>query len=354
MLLIVQDFWSLIWDQDVRLIVMLTAESEGGQLKCHPYWTTQQLGPLKLKALSEKKVSLLNRSAGTASQRTSGGDIRETSGRRRANTLTSTEIPSPVAPSKDQDEIPFVLVRKFTLSHAAYPFQPIREITQLHYSSWPDFGAPAKPSQLLGLVELGDHLARASMTGPRSVIDEPEQDASVRPVLVHCSAGCGRTGTFCTVDSVIDMLKRQRLDANKSPLAAGLEKNQGASTAAASSRSMPKIGSLTTSATPMSPSPSPPHVSAGLQTDMDMVDGAWVHDADLDLIKCTVEDFRGQRISMVQSLRQFVLCYETVLEWMAQQNRHVPQMRAIRTVSGNLLDGFGSREKSERETGTLS
>merc|ERR1711939_262284 len=49
-----EDFWSVIWDQDVRVIVMLTAESEGGQLKCHPYWSGKEYGPLKLKALSEK------------------------------------------------------------------------------------------------------------------------------------------------------------------------------------------------------------------------------------------------------------------------------------------------------------
>jgi len=45
----------------------------------------------------------------------------------------------------------------------------------------------------------------------------------------------------------------------------------------------------------------------------------WVFDQDLDLVEKTVEDFRGQRLSMVQSLRQYVLCYESVLEWMAQQ-----------------------------------
>jgi len=48
--------------------------------------------------------------------------------------------------------------------------------------------------------------------------------------------------------------------------------------------------------------------------------GDWIFDQDLDLIEKTVEDFRGQRLSMVQSLRQYVLCYETVLEWIAQQN----------------------------------
>jgi protein-tyrosine phosphatase len=49
------------------------------------------------------------------------------------------------------------------------------------------------------------------------------------------------------------------------------------------------------------------------------VAGDWIFDQDMDLVEKTVEDFREQRLSMVQSLRQYVLCYETVLEWIAQQ-----------------------------------
>jgi protein-tyrosine phosphatase len=45
----------------------------------------------------------------------------------------------------------------------------------------------------------------------------------------------------------------------------------------------------------------------------------WIFDEEIDLIQKTVEDFRKQRISMVQTLRQYVLCYETVLEWIGQQ-----------------------------------
>lgn len=59
-------------------------------------------------------------------------------------------------------------------------------------------------------------------------------------------------------------------------------------------------------------------------------DDAWIFDQDIDIVQKTVEDFRGQRLSMVQSLRQYVLCYETVLEWMAQQS------------SGGIRGGVGS------------
>jgi protein-tyrosine phosphatase len=45
----------------------------------------------------------------------------------------------------------------------------------------------------------------------------------------------------------------------------------------------------------------------------------WTRDPSLDLITKTVEDFRTQRPSMVQNLSQFVLCYESVLEWLVSQ-----------------------------------
>jgi protein-tyrosine phosphatase len=193
-------------------------------------------------------------------------------------------------------------VRKFTLSHASHPFSPIREITQVHYSSWPDFGAPASPAQLLALVELSNQIQRvssSSTTPPGS--SEPENDEAARPMLVHCSAGCGRTGTFCTIDAVIDMLKRQRKE-------------------------------IKSGVTPMdfdaSPESGADYMSKGKP------DSEWIFDQELDLVQKTVEDFRGQRLSMVQSLRQYVLCYETVLEWMAQQ-----------TFGGIRASGMG-RERS--------
>ena len=49
-------------------------------------------------------------------------------------------------------------------------------------------------------------------------------------------------------------------------------------------------------------------------------DDSWTTREDIDLIEKTVEDFRLQRLSMVQSLRQYALCYESVLEWLVEQH----------------------------------
>lgn len=273
----------MIWDQDVRVIVMLTAESEGGQLKCHPYWEAQAYGQFRVRALSEKRVSL---DPHNHRRRSSTRD--DVSGRRRANTsLEATPAESP------NSNHPYVVVRKMALTHSTQPFAPMREITQLHYSSWPDFGAPAQPSHLLGLVELSNSIQRGALppgVAAQTKSDDPEPATFTRPILVHCSAGCGRTGTFCTVDSVIDMLKRQRK-----------EHRSGV--------------------TPMDLSTSDRADYMGKSEPSELSENDWVYNPNIDLIEHTVEDFRKQRISMVQSLRQYVLCYETVMEWISQHHQ---------------------------------
>jgi protein-tyrosine phosphatase len=259
------DFWNVVWQEDVRVIVMLTAEQEGGQLKAHNYWSGKQYGHLQLNFLSEHRASLEPSKIHRRRDRPSLGQRRSTNPPKAAGFGKAADSPP-------ESEQPYVIVRNFTLSNAAEPFQRMREVTQLQYSSWPDFGAPAHPAHLLGLIEQCDSVVRQVNGGQPSRPDPPNG----RPVLVHCSAGCGRTGTFCTVDSVIDMLKRQRQAHNaRQGMAADPLDNSG--------------------------------------------DSSWLNRDDYDLIEKTVEDFRVQRLSMVQSLRQFVLCYESILEWLVEQ-----------------------------------
>lgn len=340
-----EDFWSVIWQQDVRVVVMLTAESEGGQLKCHPYWKGRDFGAIRLKLLSEKKVSLDIDKHRSDSHHTPSASASE-QGRKRANTTTTFESSTPTPrPTQGPVETPYVIVRKFALSHTAHPFAPIREITHLHFPSWPDFGTPAQPSHLLALVELANVMQRSalpvetsSMVGskitsleslPITWYDEPEADSRARPMLVHCSAGCGRTGTFCTVDSVIDMLKRQRqakMDSVRSRDHDG-DVNMGEN-GDMSPRSTKHFNFFT----PGQRSNMERKVArGGANINID-----WLYDDSVDLVQKTVEDFREQRLSMVQSLRQYVLCYETVLEWVTRMNERASSAPNGRVRSGSL------------------
>ena len=259
---------------------MLTAESEGGQCKSHPYWVAGTYGPLRLRTLSEKRVALgplYSTTTNTTSAPLDQSMDRPATVPRRSTQPISFDNANPTNPSlSETSETPHVIIRKMTLSHTFYPFQPLHEITQLQYSSWPDFGTPAHPAQVLELVEHCNEIIRRSNNqidhDPNLPVPEDE-----RPVVVHCSAGCGRTGTFCTIDSVLDILKKQRLVKQR--------KQNG-------------------------------------EMDVDEVKRKpWLERDDIDLIAKTVEDFRESRLSMVQTLRQFVLCYETVLEWLAREKR---------------------------------
>ncbi|KAI9833684.1 MAG: hypothetical protein M1826_006775 [Phylliscum demangeonii] len=288
-----QDFWSLVWEQDVRVIVMLTAEQEGGQQKCHPYWTGKDFGFLRLKTISEQKVAL--KPLPDSAQRPPDHDATE----------FFSPVLSPGGVSGHGDLPPHIIVRKFCLSHTSHPFSPVREITQLQYASWPDFNAPAHPLHVLRLLEHCDAVVRTTMRSSSSAIpfhaSQPFPHGQ-RPVLVHCSAGCGRTGTFCTIDTVLDMLKRRH--------AQGIGAHP------------PPLSPLPTTAAAAAAAPSP-----GSSSTMGAVDTSWLGRDDLDLVEQTVEHFRRQRISMVQSLRQYVLCYETVLEWLVAQPQQLLMSR---------------------------
>lgn len=344
---------------------MLTAEKESGQVKAHNYWQSGQYGNLALTYLSEHRATLeperihghyqggtyVPANAPTVAVTSHSNSHskqlhRAPQGQRRA---TVTNPPPANAAVQDPGEQPYVIVRRFTLARSDRPFERMREITQLQYSNWPDFGAPAHPAHLLGLVEQCDAVVRQSQGSSRDEQREPQTQrrGERRPVLVHCSAGCGRTGTFCTVDSVVEMIRKQRAwrerrdreskaatkDKRSAREATPMELDE--STSPAWNRSGrggdPNRMSIDGGAgffASVSPEPKADSLRSPMRLDsspLSPMDGnnagedGWLERDDIDLVEKVVEEFRLQRLSMVQSLRQFVLCYESVMEWMAGQ-----------------------------------
>ncbi|KAL8243614.1 hypothetical protein R6Q59_009872 [Mikania micrantha] len=283
-----EDFWRVIWEQDVRVVVMLTAEAEGGQIKSHPYWNSGEYGQFKVKNLSERSVHLDKRSKEKEAARPQMAPRRSTQPHTMGEKRSAVEHKPLIEP-----ESPVATIRHFTLSHKDQPFKPMHEITQVHYTQWPDFGAPANPTAILGLIDLVNKYIRQSA----AVAIRPESAApsDERPIVVHCSAGCGRTGTYCTIDSVIDMLKRQKLERGK-------------------------------------------HRSYEDEMDVDIPDN-WISRDDIDLVAKAVNDFRHQRLSMVQNLRQFVLCYESIIQWIMAQQNDDPRSKYMREGSRRSYQG---------------
>ncbi|KJH48493.1 Protein-tyrosine phosphatase [Dictyocaulus viviparus] len=71
-----------------------------------------------------------------------------------------------------------------------------KTIYQLHYTEWPDHGCPSGESQLINMIEKMAEL----------------QGQSPTPVLVHCSAGVGRTGTIISVNYIRELIGSKELD----------------------------------------------------------------------------------------------------------------------------------------------
>ncbi|PKU30077.1 receptor-type tyrosine-protein phosphatase epsilon [Limosa lapponica baueri] len=85
-------------------------------------------------------------------------------------------------------------IRKFCVQSLHDGCKAPRLVTQLHFTSWPDFGVPFTP---IGMLKF---LKKVKTLNP----------AHAGPVVVHCSAGVGRTGTFIVIDAIIDMMHAEQ------------------------------------------------------------------------------------------------------------------------------------------------
>lgn len=162
----------------------LTKQHEGGQIKCGDYWSDQTYGPMKLHPLGvEGGVDEVPKQEG-------GGFF-----------FSATAAPPAPVPGARA-----TIKRSFQLTHADYPDEPARLVTQIQYVSWPDFDIPEQPSDLLNLIHEVNELHD-------SAIAEAHADGAkeIGPVVVHCSAGVGRTGSYVIVDAVLDAMKREML-----------------------------------------------------------------------------------------------------------------------------------------------
>ncbi|MEQ2165011.1 hypothetical protein GOODEAATRI_012574, partial [Goodea atripinnis] len=72
-------------------------------------------------------------------------------------------------------------------------FNEVREVKQFHFTGWPDHGVPYHATGLLSFIR------RVKMSNP----------PSAGPIVVHCSAGAGRTGCFIVIDIMLDMAERE-------------------------------------------------------------------------------------------------------------------------------------------------
>jgi protein tyrosine phosphatase len=95
-------------------------------------------------------------------------------------------------------------IRRFSLKNLES--DETREINHYQYLAWPDHGLPVSTTAFLDLTEMAE-----------------AANVNNKPMIVHCSAGVGRSGTFCAVHSMVKKLRRDiNRDESKEPLTINL------------------------------------------------------------------------------------------------------------------------------------
>lgn len=204
------DFWSVICEQDVGLIVMLTKRHEAGREKCGDYLRSGRYGDIVISvepngrelATTEEDDDFFGFAASVAE---------ETYMARRAGEAS----PQVTLPGRS------IVTTMIRLSLVTRPELPARRIRHVQYRNWPDFDVPPAIDELLELVsdcratgaevvELNERVqAEYRRTGghPTDLVGHGQG-----PVVVHCSAGVGRTGSFIAVDVMTQVLKSMYVD----------------------------------------------------------------------------------------------------------------------------------------------
>lgn len=144
----VDDFWRMIWEQKATVIVMVTRCEEGNRNKCAEYWPCMEEGT---RAFRDVVVKII-----------------------------------------EHKICPDYIIQKLNITHKKEKATG-REVTHIQFTSWPDHGVPEDPHLLLKLRRRVNAFSNF-FSGP---------------IVVHCSAGVGRTGTYIGIDAMLEGLEAE-------------------------------------------------------------------------------------------------------------------------------------------------
>lgn len=141
----VGDFWQMVWEQNSTVIAMMTQEVEGEKIKCQRYWPSI-LGTTTM-ANERLRLALLR-----------------------------------------MQQLKGFVVRVMALEDIQTG--EVRHISHLNFTAWPDHDTPSHPEDLLTFISYMRHIRRSG------------------PVITHCSAGIGRSGTLICIDVVLGLISQ--------------------------------------------------------------------------------------------------------------------------------------------------
>lgn len=203
----VHDFWRMVWEQRVEVIVMLTNVEEYNKTKCFQYWPDPD--PSRNNATPEPvyldPISETQSNGGTNHSPSNGSTI----------DLGQQTLPKPAKTPGDKmfGDIRVIhvkekryaeyVVRELQVSRpkASTPTDPemgvmereVRPVFQYHYLVWKDFQAPEHAFGILRFL--------------RRLNEDYSTDRG--PICIHCSAGVGRTGTLVAIDHLVQQIEEE-------------------------------------------------------------------------------------------------------------------------------------------------
>ncbi|OMH81726.1 Receptor-type tyrosine-protein phosphatase zeta [Zancudomyces culisetae] len=187
-------FWQMVYERKVQRIVMLTKCNEKKMEKCSTYWPTEGI---RFNNFTENGVcvSFLSENIildGNAIER-------------------KFEVFPTNTQRGEQEELLHGV-------HIDEPSELLHDgliVTQYCFMDWPDSGIPSSSKSIIDLIKhvrttnrAGVELTSSSTTEDNNVSGKALENTSKGPTIVHCSAGVGRTGTWCVLDSCIEYLEK--------------------------------------------------------------------------------------------------------------------------------------------------
>jgi len=152
------DFWQMVWEQQCVVVVMTTRCMERGRPKCGQYWPANEEEAIEYGYFEVANLNVEYHSDYTICM------------------LHLTNLKT----------------------------RETRSVAHMQFTSWPDYGVPLSASAMLEFLQRMRDMHSSLVT---ALGDTWTGHPLGPPIIVHCSAGIGRTGSLCTIDICLRRLE---------------------------------------------------------------------------------------------------------------------------------------------------
>jgi protein tyrosine phosphatase len=179
-----EHFWQLVLQEKVTTIVMLTLLAEGGREKCYNYFKTAEYDTVSVKVTEEKGDNSAMQESINDNFGFFGMDapLPSQTDKRDKDSSKAFEVHTPSSKGRSSRLDAATVRRTLEIRNKRTPAEAPFIVTHIQYIRWPDFDIPPDPGCVVDLIH--------ETNRAKQISGHPNA-----PILVHCSAGVGRTGS---------------------------------------------------------------------------------------------------------------------------------------------------------------